>query len=919
MKKRIIWIVKMATFYSMIGIFLQGLAVSILLASTPTEAQNPREVKIKINAVNITLEKTFQLIEKNTNYRFLYNSKEIPLGETVGIDYDSESIYKILESLAQNFNLSFNVVNEQIIVKKSENDDTPSISTVETCSVKGYVTDADTKEALQGVTVKISGTTIGTFTDKRGYYEINNLRPGKYSVVASYVGYAAVAKEITLSLGKTVEINFQMGQSAMNLDEVVVTGSVSERSIKESANPITIISPKELESRDLSSLTSILSSVPGVMPLRSMGSSSGGKFSDLSIMFLNIRGYSPTEDMTANTKIFLDGIELYNPLTVNLLDLNQIEKIEISRGPMSSTLYGAGSSGGVIQLFTKKGSGNLRVNFRSMFTSQENKYQDKSALNSDYELSINGGKGDFGYRTSLTYSLTPNTRWATHNDIDETALSLSAGVFGVISNVKIELSTDYNTMRYGNSNDDTWYKIGKEEGWLLADYLKMNFYNVETKIKTTNIGLTLKQPITNNMYHNLTVGTSGSNYVSYNYSPYTYSANGSTYYYNYTNEMLKQSVKYFINVCQPLFNNMKADITAGIDYNKAEFNTVYLNTATPHADNQGQKTVVAPTSSFQTMYITTTGLFGESVWGLGDALFLTTGIRFEKNTSYADENKWFSMPRIGLTYVTKAGDFTIKPRVSWGKSTQALSPSYKIERIIIRGNTTTKYLKNPDLSPQQQSGYEAGADIFFTNNISFGITYYDQKVKDLVQLTELPSTELKTYLYQYKNVSEVLNKGVEISTKMLFHPLTFDLAYTYCKSTYGKGYEANVTFPYLVEGGRALDVPSGTLFARVGCIIPSFLSWTNKGGSISLEYLWSGDHYGSDIYEYYKKAYNGETINTIPYTTIESNSQINLRGDYSILDNAKIFIDISNLLDDEGTKTSILRGRRISFGLNLSY
>jgi hypothetical protein len=67
-----------------------------------------------------------------------------------------------------------------------------------TATLKGVITDENSKETLLGTTVFLKGTTTGTTSDLQGAYAIENIAPGKWVVVASFVGYSAQEKEVTL-------------------------------------------------------------------------------------------------------------------------------------------------------------------------------------------------------------------------------------------------------------------------------------------------------------------------------------------------------------------------------------------------------------------------------------------------------------------------------------------------------------------------------------------------------------------------------------------------------------------------------------------------------------------------------------------------------------------------------------------------
>ena len=118
---------------------------------------------------------------------------------------------------------------------------------------------------------------------------------------------------------------------------------------------------RELETRNLTYLTDVLETLPGI---------SVSPFTDNVDNFvpgvyngyLSIRGtVSGSLASTSSVKYYIDGVEVYDSRSLTFLDPNQIDKIEVSKGPMSSTLYGAGSSSGVIQIFTKKRKGKIII------------------------------------------------------------------------------------------------------------------------------------------------------------------------------------------------------------------------------------------------------------------------------------------------------------------------------------------------------------------------------------------------------------------------------------------------------------------------------------------------------------------------------------------------------------------------------
>jgi outer membrane receptor protein involved in Fe transport len=928
MKKTIKEVVKMAAFYASVGFVIQILFWNLIIASTPVAAQNLRDVKVSVNVNNVKLEKALQVIESKTNFIFSYLKDEIPADELVSLNCTEESLYDVLCDLGKNIGLNFSRINEYITIKKNSDNAEPVVTGIETCTVKGYVTDADTKEALQGVTVKINGTTIGTFTDKRGYYEINNLKPGKYSVVASYVGYAAVAKEITISSGKAVEVDFQLGQSVVNLDEVTVTGSLSERSQKAIANPISTLEIKNHDAQNLTLIGDAIATLPGVSTyIAADGTASYGKSSQATLM-LNVRGtVTGSSTNPTSVKVIVDGVE-ESAIALTSLDPNEIEKIELLKGPMGSALYGTGSSTGVLQIFTRKGSGATKIEFKSMFTTRNDKYADGNPMTYQYTLSLSGGKPDFGYKLSGNYSLYPISRYALNNGIDENSYGLNGNVNGNIGNFKIQLG--FNTTYRNNGSavsPTTSYLIALDEGWPNASKLKtITTLSSDCESKTTSLDLNLniKHVISNNIYHNITLGSSqNSSETIYNAATTTTSG---TYYPYPTSGAIRQTIRYFMNWTQPVFTDYSIDITGGVDVRRQESysTTDYYSTALNLFGISRSTTTITTGSRSQSESITK-GFFAEGVWGYKNRLFFTTGLRLESDNSYGGDIGWYPMAKFGLTYVFSLGNFTLKPRVAYGKSTEAVNVTYKLDRTVISGSYTYIYKGNPDIKPEHQDGYEIGADIFFTNNYSLSFTYFNQRVRDKTQ-SSYTKPDAYTYIYTYLNAASITNNGFEISAKGIIAPFMLELNYSYVDSRYGAGYNTTTTSTsaYIYDGGRVILLPSTSIFARLSYSLPAYLSLCEKRGSLSFEVAYKGHWLSHDYYSYYKYycengSYNSDLIKY--YKDDPGYVLLNMNISYPVFNELLLYANVKNLLDYQklGIGCTPLSGRMIAFGFRVSY
>ena len=182
-------------------------------------AQNTR---ISLDLKEVSIEKVLNEIESHTEFKFLYNLKDVDISKIVTLKVNKEKVRSILNTLFLNTNVSYEVLEKHIILKRNENkdiknvplktDDTPIQS-----EVQGIVKDSDGM-ILAGANVVIKGTTKGVVTDFDGYFSI--AVPNSQTVlVFSYIGMET--KEVVV--GNNTNLDVVMNPSAQKMDEVVVT------------------------------------------------------------------------------------------------------------------------------------------------------------------------------------------------------------------------------------------------------------------------------------------------------------------------------------------------------------------------------------------------------------------------------------------------------------------------------------------------------------------------------------------------------------------------------------------------------------------------------------------------------------------------------------------------------------------------
>jgi len=201
-------------------------------------------------------------------------------------------------------------------------------------------------EILPFATIQIKESKKGTTSDIDGNYRIENLNPGNYTILASYVGHISQKKEIIVLEGQVLTINFSLGSSS-TLDEVVITGTMKPTYVSASPIKIDVITSKELDTYLPSASSSIIESVQLINGVQEVVACGICYTNSISINGLG-GSYSA---------ILMDGTPIYGSLAsvygLNGIPNMIIERVEVIKGP-NSTLYGSEAVAGVINIITKK-------------------------------------------------------------------------------------------------------------------------------------------------------------------------------------------------------------------------------------------------------------------------------------------------------------------------------------------------------------------------------------------------------------------------------------------------------------------------------------------------------------------------------------------------------------------------------------
>ena len=229
-------------------------------------------------------------------------------------------------------------------------------------TITGRVTDGGTNAPLNGARVQITGTTAVATTNAQGTYTLQTTQCCNLELRVVALGYASTTRSLEVTAGQSFTVDWPLRAVPFALEEIVTT-AVGEQLTRELGNAVSRIDAASLtQTAPVASMTDVLGGgrVAGVTVLANDGTPGAGSR-------VRIRGLS-SASLSNDPLIYIDGIRVSergvplsiyagggSPSFMNDLNPEEIESIEIVKGPSAATLYGTQAANGVIRVTTKKG------------------------------------------------------------------------------------------------------------------------------------------------------------------------------------------------------------------------------------------------------------------------------------------------------------------------------------------------------------------------------------------------------------------------------------------------------------------------------------------------------------------------------------------------------------------------------------
>ena len=304
---------------------------------------------ITLKLENAPIQRAFKEIEKQSGYSFVYGKEQLAQTKKVTLVVINSNLEEALAKLFKGQPLTYTISGRYISIKISNNvtgsteDPAERLPAIE---VRGRVKN-DNGEPLEGISVAVKGTNVGTQTNADGIFVIEV--PGENSIlVFTAVGFEK--KEVKVG-GKTNLGDISLAISNLKLNEIVVVGYSAQRR-KDITGAVSVVNASDLKSVPshtaaaqlqgrASGVTVVLNGTPGA----------GAK--------VRVRGLG---SFTNNSPLYVvDGVQTYDIAGINP---NDIESMQVLKDAASSAIYGVRSSNGVIVITTKKGKkGDVIVNY----------------------------------------------------------------------------------------------------------------------------------------------------------------------------------------------------------------------------------------------------------------------------------------------------------------------------------------------------------------------------------------------------------------------------------------------------------------------------------------------------------------------------------------------------------------------------
>lgn len=309
-------------------------------------------------------------IQKQSDYRFVYNDNLVNANALITVDVSAQNINKVLDEILVKNNIAYRISGKQILLSPKQQTGDNALHKGEV--IVGFVKDPD-GNPLPGVNVQLNSTNTFATTDLTGKFEIKSSSPGDV-INVTMIGM----KKIALVTDDRKEYYIILEEDAIQLDNVVVTG-YQTLSRERSSGSFSVVKNSALESKTTS--MNVVDRLEGLVPGLSVNMSAGGE------KFL-MRGLTSI-NAVKSPLVVIDGVPSSYDAVSSLVNPNDVESITFLKDATAASIWGASAANGVINITTKVGKAQVRkpkVSYNSFISFKGKPVYDYQRMMSSQEL-----------------------------------------------------------------------------------------------------------------------------------------------------------------------------------------------------------------------------------------------------------------------------------------------------------------------------------------------------------------------------------------------------------------------------------------------------------------------------------------------------------------------------------------------------
>jgi TonB-linked SusC/RagA family outer membrane protein len=310
--------------------------------------------KISLKMENKPLELVMDEIEKQSEFYFIFNQKQIDVNRTVSVSEENKQINDVLKDIFNGTNVYYAVLDRKILLSTEPLENETKLLSLSQAlqqqQITGKITDAATGEAMIGVNIQVKGTSIGAITDVDGKFSLPASVDKNSTLIITFIGY----QKMEVPVDGKFQVNIQLTPDMTVIDEVVVVGygTVKKETLTGSVTNIKAADIITTKSENL--ISNIQGKVSGLMVRQLTGEP--GKFNN----YVSIRGFG-------TPLVVIDGVPRDGTADMAQLNPNDIESMSVLKDAAAS-IYGMNAANGVIIITTKKGSeGKAQFSYSNLF------------------------------------------------------------------------------------------------------------------------------------------------------------------------------------------------------------------------------------------------------------------------------------------------------------------------------------------------------------------------------------------------------------------------------------------------------------------------------------------------------------------------------------------------------------------------